>query len=91
MEFYGLQTLRKRRESHHLVLMYRLSRDESYVESYRPDIELRSNNKIKLKIRTTKLTKVLNSPYHRGVRLWDQLSKESQRATTKVKFKRLIA
>ena len=39
----------------------------------------------------TKLTKVLKSPYYRGVSLWDMLPKEVQRATTKVRFKKQIA
>ena len=41
--------------------------------------------------RTTKLTKVAYSPYYRGVRLWDRLNESTQKATTKVKFKQLIA
>ena len=90
LELYGLQTLQKQRENHHLVLMYRLSQEKTYLESYRPGIELRSNRKIKLKIKTTKLTKVMNSPYYRGVRLWDNLSEKAQRATTKVKFKQFL-
>ena len=30
---------------------------------------------------------VLNSPYYRCVRLWDQLPENIQKATSKVKFK----
>ena len=65
-----------------------------YVDTCRPKLSLRSNSKIKVKlkfkIRTTKLTKVLNSPYYRGVRLWDRLSEETQKATTKFKFKNIL-
>ena len=70
--------------------MYRLKDEAEYLETYRSKIGLRNNNKIKFKIKTTKLTKVLDSLYHRGVRLWDRLSEETQKATTKVKFKQLI-
>ena len=58
---------------------------------YRANIELRNNSKIKFKTRTTKLTKVANSPYHRRVWLWDRLNESTQKATTKVKFKQLKA
>ena len=71
--------------------MYRLKNDDTYIETHRPGIRLRSNNKIKFKTKITKLTKVLNSPYYRGVRLWDRLTENVQKATTKVKFKQLIA
>ena len=36
-------------------------------------------------------TKVMKSPYYRGVSLWDRLTEEVQRATMKVRFKRQIA
>ena len=69
MDLYNLQSLIKRRENHHLSLMYRLKDDADLLEPYRAKIGLRINGKIKFKIRTTKLTKVANSPYYRGVRL----------------------
>ena len=90
MNIYNLEPLLKRRERHHLVLMYRLKADSENLDTHRPGISLRSNNKIKFRNRTTKLTKVLNSPYYRGVRLWDRLSEETQKATTKVKFKKSL-
>ena len=90
MTMYGLDSLSKRRKDHHLALMYRLKDNIDLLEPRRATIELRNNNKIKFKIRTTKLTKVLNSPYYRGVRLWDRLSEDTQKATTKVKFKNVI-
>ena len=71
--------------------MYRLKDDKDLLEQYRANIDLRNNSKTKFKTRTTKLTKVANSPYYRGVRLWDCLNESTQKATTKVKFKQLIA
>ena len=91
MSTYGLESLLKRREKHHLSLMYRLKDDKDLIEQFRANIELRNNSKIKFKTRTTKLTKVANSPYYRGVWLWDRLNESTQKATTKVKFKQLIA
>ena len=92
LDLYDLERLKSRREKHHLSLMYRLKDDNDLIEPHRADIELRNNNKIKFEIRTTKLTKVANSPYYRGVRLWDQLNESTctQRATRKVKFKQLL-
>ena len=62
MSTYGLESL-----------LYRLKDDKDLLEQYRANIELRNNSKIKFKTRTTKLTKVANSPYYRGVLLWDRL------------------
>ena len=64
MSTYGLESLLKRREKYHLSLMYRLKDDKDLLEQYRANIKLRNNSKIKFKTRTTKLTKVANSPYY---------------------------
>ena len=84
---YGLGDLGERRRKHHLSVMYRHSRNHNNLVTIRPDVELRSNNKLKFKLKTTQLTKVQNSPYYRGVSLWDRLPTNVQKATTKVKFK----
>ena len=87
---YGLEELEVRRQRHHLAIMYRQSHTHTNLEVRRSDVELRSNLKVKFKIKTTKLTKVQNSPYYRGVTLWDRLPSGVQKATTKVKFKQGI-
>ena len=84
---YRIIPLRERRRKHHLSLMYRLSKIETYIDTDRPEIVLRSRDKIKFRTPVTKLTKVMKSPYYRGVSLWDMLNEEQQRATTKVRFK----
>ena len=88
---HNITPLKERRKKHHLSLMYRLSRVETYLENTRPEINLRSRHKIKFSIPVTKLSKVMKSPFYRGASLWDRLSQEVQRATTKVRFKQLIA
>ena len=88
---YSLEPLGARRRKHHLALMYRLSRIETYIDADRPEIVLRSRSKIKFIAPKTKLTKVMKSPYYRGVSLWDMLPQEIQRATTKVRFKKQVA
>ena len=89
-DIYMLKPLKDRRRLHHLSLMYRLAHAGYNLDHDRPNIVLRNRNKIKFYVPTTKLTKVMNSPYYRGVRLWDMLSEDVQRATTKFKFKRLL-
>ena len=74
---------------HHLALMYRHSKNPENLDNTRPEVTLRNNNKVKFKIKTTKLTKVQKSPYFRRVSLWDQLPEDVQRATTKVKDRQL--
>ena len=71
--------------------MYRISKIEAYLDTSRPEIILRNRDKIKFVTAKTKLTKVTKSPYYRGVSLWDMLPQQVQRATTKVRFKKLIA
>ena len=88
LALYDMEDLVMRRKKHHLSVMYRQARDHSNLDAHRPEIGLRSNPKIRFKNKITQLTKVQNSPYYRGVTLWDRLPADVQRATTKVKFKR---
>ena len=67
MSTYGLESLLKRREKHHLSLMYRLKDDKDLLEQYRANIELRNDSRLKFKTRTTKLTKVANSRFIAGL------------------------
>ena len=65
------------------------------MDTQRHKIGLLSNQMIKFYIRYTKLPKILNSlpkilNYYRCVKLWDQLSDDIQRATSKVKFEKAI-
>ena len=54
---------------------------------YKDYVILRSRNKIEFQTPVTTLTKVMKSPYYRGVSLWDMLNEEVLGATTKVRFK----
>ena len=56
---YGIEPLRERCRKHHLALMYELSRIDSYIDTTRPEIALRSRNKIKILTPKTDLTKAL--------------------------------
>ena len=79
---YGLQTLAAWRVQHHLVLMYRLKQEKDFIDTYRPPVMLRNSKKMEFKLKTTSIT---------TVRLWDRVSEETQKATTKVKFKNFLA
>ena len=90
-KLYNLQPLKLRWREHILCLMYRQSHMEHKLDMARPAINLRSNNKIKFKktrMRTYEM--YLRSPLYRCSKIWEMLTYDVQRATTKVKFKNLI-
>ena len=70
--------------------MFRLSADDHYIEQGRPNIILRSNNKVKFVQYKREYEKYLKSPISRGITLWDRIPETIQRLTTKVKFKGAI-
>ena len=65
LDLYGLMSLAERRRKHQLCLglMYRLSHNLDYIDRRLPDINLRSNQKVKFKLKHTRLSKISNSPY----------------------------
>ena len=56
-----------------LKIMFSQSRDKVNIDYYRPERILRSNQKVKLKSKFTRITKIQRSPYYRGIGLWDAL------------------
>ena len=74
----------------HCSLLLYIIPTESNLDNYRSEINLRNNRKIKLKIQKTSLTKVNRSPFYGGVRLWNRLDRNVQRATMKKKFKTIL-
>ena len=63
------------------------------LELHRPKVKLCSTGNKKIKFKKRKLRQCemyLYSPLSRGIRIWDMLMAEVQKATTKVKFKRLM-
>ena len=51
-------------------------------------IDLRSNDKVKIKMDFTAKTQVLNSPLYRGSRLWNLLPVDLQKEKDKYIFKK---
>ena len=89
-DHYRLQTLKLRRAEHITCTIYQLGAVPNLVETSRPDICLRSRNKVKLKVHKRVYEKHLKSPFLRGVTLWDRIPESVQWSTTKVKFKQGI-
>ena len=75
---YGFIPLKKRRKLHTCAIMFRQSKDAENMDNYMPNINLRNRNKLKFKQLFTSLTKVLNSPFYIGVKLWDRLKDRHQ-------------
>ena len=66
--YYRILPLKERRAEHLCVVMHRLSKDDRHLEKARPEIRLRSRNKIKFKshkrvYENTKMTKPGFRPY----------------------------
>ena len=79
LTLYNLTSLYHRRIEHLLVFMYKIGKYSiENLATQRPKIELRSRNKVKFKYKFTNIVKVQNSPFYRGIFLWDQLSEELQ-------------
>ena len=79
LKSYNLTTLYQRRAEHLLLFMFKTSKtDNDILNLQQPKIELRSRNKVKFKQPFTDKTKVQNSPFYRGIYLWNQLSHDIQ-------------
>ena len=84
-QVYNYSSLEDRHKKHLLAMMHRHAQKNSNLENQRPKIQLR--NRGKFKVPYTTLTKVRNSPFYRGAKLWERLPEGVQNATTKVKLK----
>ena len=88
---YNVQPLTLRWREHILCLMYRLSHNIQNIEVKRPNVQLRSSKKVKFKKGKKRQYELyFCSPLSRGVKIWEMLTAKVQKATTRVKFKRLI-
>ena len=61
-----------------LKLVYKLSRDPENVNSYRPEMLLRTAPKVKMKIDFTDKETVRRSPFYLCNRLWDKIDSSIQ-------------
>ena len=82
---YGVQHLCLRYREHICCFMYRQSKRWGILDSVRPEINLRSNKKVKFKRENKyRYTMYLKSPRERGVKVWDMLPAAVQKSTTKI-------
>ena len=84
---YLVDPLKTRRKRNILNVMYDQSRENENIYISNCNINLRSSNKVKMKLAFTRLTKVMKIPLYRGLELWDNLPKKLQTEPSKTKFK----
>ena len=87
---YNLESLQSRRDIQLACTMYRLSRNDLYIEHSVYRENLRSEDKIEFKCPFTKIVKIRKSPFYRGVDLWNSLKVQHHRAENKKRFKTLL-
>ena len=66
--------------------MYKLSQDIKNVNSYRPEMILRTAPKVKMKIEFTDKERVRRSPYYICNSLWDKLDSQTQALNSILEF-----
>ena len=70
--------------------MFNESHNDDNIEYYRPERVLRSEDKVKIKSKFTRITKVQKSPFYRGVGLSNDLPMTLQHEQSKLIFKNAI-
>ena len=68
--------------------MYRLSKRGDFLDTYCLKVHLGSRGKVKFRYRKRNLKSIEKSCLHCGMKLWDMIPQDVQKALTKVKFKR---
>ena len=82
-----LKMLNNRRKMFMLGLMYKLSRIPENVNDVKPERQLRTGPKVKMKVAFTDKERVLRSPYYKCNRLWEKLDSDTQRSLDNFEFK----
>ena len=70
---YNIEALDLRGREH-LLMFYANRTNMDYVDLRRPDMTWHKHYGTKFKMKMTRNTRVLKSPYYRGVQLWEKLS-----------------
>ena len=90
MEYHAklhLKLLSERRKIFMLVLMNKVSRISDNVNNRKPERQLRTGPKVKMKSSFTDKERVLRSPYYKCIRLWDKLDSHIQLSENIFEFK----
>ena len=85
---YNIEDLKLRRDRNLMKIMHARSPALKSEDSENHRIELRSNDKVKIKMDFTAKTRVFNSPLYRGARLWNSLPVDLQKEKDKYVFKK---
>ena len=89
-KLYNIEPLRVRRKRSLLRVMYTQSKDEINIVATTCTRILRSRKKVNLKYKFSDLTKLHNSPFYRGVKLWNTLPAEIQNCNERSVFKKRL-
>ena len=87
---YKIESLTKRRTRKLLRQMYHQSKDDINKVVVSNSRILRSNKKLLLAYKFSNLSKLHNSPFYRGVKIWNNLPYETQNCKQLGEFKRMI-
>ena len=85
-ETQHLKLLSTRRKLFMLKMMYKISLIDENVDMYRPEMQLRTGPKVKMKIAFTEKERVRKSPYYLCNQLWDKLNSKTQTSCTMIEF-----
>ena len=84
---YNIEELHVRRKRSLLRHMYINSKDINNIQVKRHEKNLRSTKKVKMKEPFSGLMKLHQSPYYRGIKLWESLPDTVQKSENKIIFK----
>ena len=87
---YKIESLKLRRKRNLVKIMYSQSSCSKNLKIDAVKINLRSKKKVQIKKDFTSKTKILNSPYYRGVKLWDSLPSDMQKEKDFRAFKKRL-
>ena len=82
----GLKLLYVRMKIFMLKIMFKLSLVDENVDLYRPEMQLRTGSKIKMKIPFTDKERVKRSPLYLCNKLWEKLDSETQHLNNVIDF-----
>ena len=82
-----LKMLAQRRKRFMLMLMYKLSLDVENIDTYRPEMLLRTSPKVKMKVPFIDKERVRRSPYYQCNRIWEKLDSDIQLSKSMFEFK----
>ena len=89
-KLYKIENLHVRRDRSLLGQMFFQSKDDINRIYNKCERVLRSSKRINLKYKFSHLTKIHNSPFYRGVKLWNGLPVEIQNCKVKSEFKKML-